>query len=369
MTQTYDDREEGRRHSLGRGRSNRAGTGPASFAIIRAKKLGTGGQIAASASHTFRERETHNADPERTSTNQILVGPESAKGITQAWADRAPDKVRANAVRAVEYLVTASPEAMQRMSREEQDAYFRDAVKFLQDKHGPENVLSAVVHRDETTPHLTAMVIPLDERGKLNARQFLGGRDKLRELQTDFAERVGKDHGLERGIEKSGARHRTIRSFYAEIEGAQRKAVKAMPPPPRYLVDKSAIGKLMRAKEPVEDYEKRVHTEWKDQVAPLVAKAQRADELADKLEAVHREQVRAQPEQEKTLRKSKVLDLVISDPKVGPVVTEFLNQRLEEQRQQERKRELERVRERTLEIQRERDLKRERDRDRGPRGR
>lgn len=358
MSKTYDDREDGRRYSLGRGRTNRAGNGHPSFAIVRVKKLGTGGQIAASASHTFRERETKNADPERTSENQILVGPDNAKGIMQAWDERAPEKVRANAVRAVEYLITASPEAMQRMSREEQDAYFRDALTFLQDKHGRENVLSAVVHRDETTPHLTAMVIPLDDRGKLNARQFLGGRDKLRELQTDFAERVGKDHGLERGIEKSGARHRTIREFYAEIEGAQRKAIREVPPPPTYQVDKSALGKLMKAKEPVEDFEKRVHTEWREQIAPLIAKADRSDQLEKALVTIKQEQDRERPERERAVKKSKILDELLKDPKASPPVMEFLNEKFA---QQEKERELER--------ERNRDRFREQDQDRGGRSR
>jgi hypothetical protein len=330
----YDNREERRRYSLGRGRadrgSNRAGNGTPSFAIIRAKKLSTAGQIASSAGHTFRERETPNADPNRTAENQILVGPENAKEIIQAWNDRAPDKVRANAVRAVEYLITGSPEAMQKMSRAEQDSYFKNALAFLQDKHGKDNILSAVVHRDETTPHLTAMVIPLDDRGKLNARQFLGGRDKLRQLQTDFAERVGKEHGLERGIENSRARHRTIRSFYAEVEGVERRAVKETPAPPRYLADKGTFGEK---KEPIDDYEKRVAAEWKQQLAPLVAKARRADELEDRLTATIQKQVREQPERDNITKKARMMDKMMKDPASLPALQDFLKRQVAERDQ------------------------------------
>ena len=39
-------------------------------------------------------------------------------------------------------------------SREEQDAYFRDALDWLKGRHGAENVVYAGIHRDETTPHL-----------------------------------------------------------------------------------------------------------------------------------------------------------------------------------------------------------------------
>ncbi|RJE16469.1 hypothetical protein PHISCL_11194, partial [Aspergillus sclerotialis] len=65
------------------------------------------------------------------------------------------------------------------MGRDEQNNYFRRALDWLKDRHGAENVLSAVVHRDETTPHMQVLVIPLDARGKLNARELVGGKDKL----------------------------------------------------------------------------------------------------------------------------------------------------------------------------------------------
>jgi hypothetical protein len=354
MTEFFDDREEGKSHSLRRGRANasanRAGNGPASFAIIRAKKLSSMGQIAASAQHTFRERETPNADQERTPENEILVGPDNAKQLCQAWSDRAPDKVRSNAVRAVEYLVTASPEAMKRMNRAGQDSYFRDALQFLQDKHGKENILSAVVHRDETTPHLSVTVIPLDDRGKLNARQFLGGRDRLRQMQTDFAEQVGKTYGFERGIENSRARHRTIRQFYTEIDGVERKAVKEMPQPPRYLLDKSMMGKLTKATEPIDEFEKRVHGEWRTQFAPLAVKAQRGEQASEELTKARQREV----EQLKEIQRLRAMEdgmkrMLEADPDVMRAMQAYGERRkIEQERQreieQERQKELDRTR-------------------------
>lgn len=343
----YDDKEEGRRYSLGRGRANtgrtnRAGSGPASFAIIRTKKLSSMGQVAASAQHLFRERETPNADQERTPENEILVGPDNAKQLCQAWSDQAPAKVRSNAVRAVEYLVTASPEAMKRMNRAGQDSYFREALQFLQDKHGKENVLSAVVHRDETTPHLSVTVIPLDDRGKLNARQFLGGRDKLRQLQTDFAEQVGKTYGLERGIENSRARHRTIRQFYTEIDGVERKAVKEMPLPPRYLVDKSMLGKLTKATEPIDEFEKRVHGDWRTQFAPLAVKAQRGEQATKELaEARQREAEQLKEIQRLRTVEDAIKRAINADPNVRQAMETYTQGRKIEQ---ERQKELDRTR-------------------------
>ena len=50
------------------------------------------------------------------------------------------------------FWVSASPEAINAKTREEQDAYFADALKYIQDKHGAENVAYAGIHRDESTP-------------------------------------------------------------------------------------------------------------------------------------------------------------------------------------------------------------------------
>ncbi|MDF4741131.1 MobV family relaxase, partial [Vibrio parahaemolyticus] len=143
---------------------------------------------------------------------------------------RLPEKRRKDAVLAIEYLVTASPEAMQGKSREQQDAYFADSLEWLKERHGAENVVYAGVHRDETTPHMYAYVVPLDrDTGRLNAKKWLGGSKALNQMQTEFADRIGQRHGLERGIERSKARHQTVRQFYANLDTADRHQIAVDP--------------------------------------------------------------------------------------------------------------------------------------------
>jgi rRNA-processing protein FCF1 len=68
-----------------------------------------------------------------------------------------------------------------------------------------------------------AYIVPIDSKGKLNCRAFLGGVKALSEMQSDFADRVGKKHRLERGIEGSKARHTKVRAFYGAIEHTPHK--------------------------------------------------------------------------------------------------------------------------------------------------
>ena len=61
--------------------------------------------------------------------------------------------------------------------KSEQDAYFRDSLEWLKQRHGAENVVYAGIHRDETTPHMYAYVVPRDP--ELNAstpNDGLGGQ-------------------------------------------------------------------------------------------------------------------------------------------------------------------------------------------------
>jgi Skp family chaperone for outer membrane proteins len=197
------------------GGSLRPPKGSRGFAILRVGKISGMGKVAAAAQHNLRERETLNARPEDASRNIHLAGAKTADEVLELWKDRAPDKIRKNAVHALEYIVTASPEKMAAMGQTKGEEYLRDAFAWIEEKHGAENILSAVIHIDETTPHLQVMLIPIDERGKLNARGLVGGKAQLSAMQTDFAERVGRNHGLQRGIERSGARHEDIKSFRA----------------------------------------------------------------------------------------------------------------------------------------------------------
>ena len=106
---------------------------------------------------------------------------------------------------------------------QQREAYFDQAEKWLKERHGAENVIAVTRQYDETSPHVCAYVVPIDPKGKLNCSHFLDGREKLTQMQTDFADKVGRQFGLERGIEGSKAKHKTIKQYYAEIQAPVRE--------------------------------------------------------------------------------------------------------------------------------------------------
>lgn len=194
------------------------------YAILRTQKLKATGAVWRSLKHAFREQPTPNADPERAANNAHL-GASSAREAMEKVRARLPEKRRKDAVLAIEYLITASPEAMKGMGSNGCTAYFNDALKWLKQRHGGANVVYSGVHRDESTPHMYAYVVPLDEStGRLNARRWLGGAKPLSEMQTDFATNVGARHGLERGIKGSRAKHERVKRHYGLVNQAHDQA-------------------------------------------------------------------------------------------------------------------------------------------------
>lgn len=199
------------------------------YAILRAKKLKSFAAVARSARHTHREMPTPNADPLQT-RNNVTQGAKGADQVLAALERSLPAKRRKDAVLAVEYLVTASPESFKRHGGNlgDKSAYFSDALAWLKERHGAENVLSSTLHLDETTPHLVVYVVPKTKDGRLSAREFLGGPQKLRDMQDSFYAACNPKLGLERGIQGSKAKHEDVKAFYATMT-ADNKAPKLTP--------------------------------------------------------------------------------------------------------------------------------------------
>lgn len=244
------------------------------FAILRTQKLKAAVAVRRSLKHAFRAQDTPNADPTRLRENSHL-GANSVDEAMKAFQNRLPEKIRKNGVLAIEYLITGSPDGMNSKSRRDQDAYFTDALAWLKERHGAENLIYAGIHRDETTPHLYAYVVPLDPQGKLNCRHFLGGAKALSQMQTDFAEQVGQRHGLQRGIEGSKARHTTVRQYYAALqqESPAPLAIPAQALAPRVLKN----NLFSRIEEAPEVVASRLSRETQVHYAPALARAKRTD--------------------------------------------------------------------------------------------
>jgi len=186
------------------------------YAVMRFAKLKSMGQVGALGTHNERARETRNADPGRLQDNVRLAGSGDWCANVQARLDTVP-LVRVNAVLALEFVLTASKEFFADADPARLAAWTERSMAWLHSVYGQQNVVAAVLHRDEITPHIQAVVVPIDDRGRLNATAFTGTIAQVRELQTSYAHAV-EDLGLQRGVRGSEADHTTLKEFYAKIQ-------------------------------------------------------------------------------------------------------------------------------------------------------
>ena len=213
------------------------------YAILRTAKLKTMVNIGGSLAHNYRTIETPNADPNRTPKNDHTVA--TPEAVKKAIQNRLPEKRRSDAVLCIEYLITASPE-WDGWGTSKETEFFKRASLWLSDKHGEENITGVSIHKDVTTPHLVAYVVPIDQKGKLNCKDFLGGRAKLNKMQTDFANAVA-DLGLARGKEGSKAKHTSIKEYYHDINHARDFSITTVSPKPEMFESKARYGEKVTA--------------------------------------------------------------------------------------------------------------------------
>ncbi|KAA6321730.1 Plasmid recombination enzyme [termite gut metagenome] len=137
-------------------------------------------------------------------------------------------------------MLSGSPDDMKRIEEAGRlNDWCADNVDWLKQTFGADNVVSAVLHRDETTPHIHATIVPVvtGERRKAKEEKSTEGkkkyrkknpnaarlcaddvmaRDKLKGYQDSYARRM-QAYGLQRGIEGSEARHITTGQYYREL--------------------------------------------------------------------------------------------------------------------------------------------------------
>lgn len=188
---------------------------------------------------------------ERTSENVYLVRSSDVRGDIERYiAEHGITHTRKDAVKMLDTVYTASPEFFKGKNKEQIQEYFNDCMAFHKAEFG-DHVINAVVHYDETTPHMHVLSVPLkqksmgvDEIGgalvprpsewRLCAKDILGGPEQYRERQNRFYEAVGEKYGLDRGecspTQKQAKKHKDqlthrMEKLQAEFDKAREQGI------------------------------------------------------------------------------------------------------------------------------------------------
>jgi hypothetical protein len=224
------------------------------FSTIKSIKMGyavlhinkASGNDAGTSAHIERTIDPANTDKSRSYLNRELIEfPGGVTNRTEAIQHRIETagitrKISASQVRALRFMLTGTSEDMKRIETSGKlDDWCRDNVDWLKDTFGIENLVSAVLHMDEKTPHIHATVVPIviGERRKAKVAKPNDGkkkyrkknpnairlcaddimaRDKLKYYQDSYAEAMSK-YGLQRGVDGSEAKHINTQTYYREL--------------------------------------------------------------------------------------------------------------------------------------------------------
>lgn len=202
-----------------------------SYAIIRNQKL-TRNEAKGSYVHNERRTRGHknkDIDSEKTHLNYYLKKKELSyiKEFDRLKKENdLQGHIRSNSIIMCEMLFTSDKEFFDKIGEKESKKYFEESYNFIcsYKNLGERNIISAVVHLDEGTPHMHLIYIPVihtkDKEGKeidkICCRNFWKGRDSYRQLQNAFFEYItSKGFELERGlpVEETGAKHEKIENL------------------------------------------------------------------------------------------------------------------------------------------------------------
>ncbi len=212
------------------------------YAVLHMEK--TSGTDAAMSAHIERTIKPKNADESKTHLNRELMRfPDGVENRTQAIQHRLDTagltrKIGNNQVRAIRILLTGTHEDMERITNDGRlDEWCSDNLKYLADTFGKENIVSAVLHMDEQTPHIHATLVPIvrgerkrkkkEEQVKMRYRKKptdtvrlcaddIMTRTKLKSYQDTYAQAMSR-YGLQRGIDGSEAKHISTRQYYRDL--------------------------------------------------------------------------------------------------------------------------------------------------------
>ncbi|MBO4889079.1 MAG: plasmid recombination protein [Firmicutes bacterium] len=197
----------------------------ANYAIMRMgkRKMAAVGKIG---KHHEREKEIYksnpNIDQERTKDNYHIIRPKDTNyrravlnRIEQVGCRRRKDSVVLQ-----DCFIGATPEWIKAKEPWEQKDFFREAVAFFEKKIGYENIISAVVHMDEATPHMHLCFVPITDQGRLSSKDIIGGPTGLVKWQDEFYEHMSRKYpDLTRGTPARVSHRKHIPAYMFKCAG------------------------------------------------------------------------------------------------------------------------------------------------------
>lgn len=190
-----------------------------SMIVARMQKMKSGNLVGI-GNHNQRKTENHTnkeIDPSLSKLNYDLVGiTENYKRDIEKFINEnksTPRSIRKDAVLINEWIISSDRDFFKDLSQEETKNFFSSAKDYFAENFGEENIRYAIVHLDESTPHMHMGIVPFDKDNKLSAKRVFN-REALRNIQEELPKHLQeKGFDIERGLEGSDRKNLTVPEF------------------------------------------------------------------------------------------------------------------------------------------------------------
>lgn len=204
------------------------------FAVIHIEK-GTAGKAGGLGSHIDRTKNVPNANPEETKYN-ARVDLQNSNSDSIKWTKEKNDlslqtridnrinegykgqtAIRKDAVTHLNIVMSGSHKDMNRITADKKLVeWANDNYKFACERFGKDNIVEFSIHLDERTPHIHCVTVPLTQDGRLSAKEVMGNKEKMSDLQEKYGQAMQK-YDLSRGVKGSKATHDSVQEYYARL--------------------------------------------------------------------------------------------------------------------------------------------------------
>jgi len=183
------------------------------YAITRIKKYAHLGSTSYLVNHHLRLVPVSNANPRPKRPNEVLLQKDDVLGFIA----ETPKGSKRNACRLVDIVFGGS----EFKNKKHLEAWTKATLEFAKKEFGEANIALAVVHHDETTPHMHVMVKPVNPKTqKLGAGYWFDGALKMKSYQDRYHKAL-EPLGFERGDPSKRAHHKSLKAFYRDLSLAE----------------------------------------------------------------------------------------------------------------------------------------------------
>ncbi|MDE1313202.1 plasmid recombination protein [Vibrio aestuarianus] len=179
--------------------------------ILRFEKIKDYNNLNLSNAHVYRYLETPNANPKIS--NKKLLGSGNVVRDVKRKFEKNNINPRKNAVLCIEAVLSLSPDFFQSNTNTKDFAI--NARKWLISEFG-DNLVSAVLHLDEKTPHIHAHIVPMTADGRLSARELFN-KSTLPDYQKSYLNQMKIIEPKLKYNQGSKAEHTKLKDYYSMV--------------------------------------------------------------------------------------------------------------------------------------------------------